>query len=234
MVVVPAGSFWMGSRTTDPGSLNDEDPQHRVTFAQQFAVGRFELTFDEWDTCVAAQGCNGYRPSDGGWGRDRRPVINVSWDDAKVYVAWLSNYTRKTYRLLTEAEYEYATRAETETAYPWGNDIGKNNANCDGCGSQWDGKQTAPVGSFNPNGFGLYDMLGNVDEWTEDCWHETYNGAPMDGSAWTSGDCTRRVVRGGSWFGLPKFLRSAYRLWRVTHWRDRTLGFRVARTLLPP
>ena len=113
-------------------------------------------------------------------------MINVSWDDAKAYVAWLSKKTGKTYRLLTEAEYEYATRAGTQTAYPWGNDIGENNANCRGCGSQWDGKQTAPVGSFSPNGFGLYDMVGNVGQWTEDCYHDSYNGAPADGSAWTA------------------------------------------------
>jgi formylglycine-generating enzyme required for sulfatase activity len=128
---------------------------------------------------VADGGCNGYKPSDQGWGRGYRPVINVSWDDAKAYVAWLAKKTDKFwYRLLTEAEYEYAARAGTTTAYPWGSAIGKNNANCDGCGSQWDGKQTAPVGSFAANGFGLYDMVGNVSAWTEDCYHDSYSGAP--------------------------------------------------------
>jgi formylglycine-generating enzyme required for sulfatase activity len=191
MVVVPAGTFTMG--------YPQHGPRPTVRFAQQIAVGRFALTFNEWDACVVDGGCNGYRPSDEGWGRGRRPVINVSRDDAKAYVSWLSRKTDKPYRLLTEAEYEYATRAGTQTAYPWGDDIGKNNANCDGCRSPWDGKRTAPVGSFAANAFGLYDMVGNVWAWTEDCWHDNYNGAPADGLAWASGDCSRRVVRGGSW-----------------------------------
>ena len=135
----------------------------------------------------------------------------MSWDDAKAYVAWLSKLTGKSYRLLSEAEYEYATRAGTQTAYPWGNAIGENNANCNGCGSQWDNRQTAPVGSFAPNQFGLYDMVGNVWEWTEDCYHDSYGGAPSDGAAWTSGDCSRRVLRGGAWYNTPDFLRSAHR-----------------------
>ena len=161
-------------------------------------------------------------------------MINVSWDDAKAYVAWLSKKTGEDYRLLTEAEYEYATRAGTQTAYPWGNDIGKNNANCDGCGSQWDNEQTAPVGSFAPNSFGLYDMVGNVWQWVEDCYHQDYNGAPTDGSAWTTGDCDLRVVRGGSWVSNPEFLRSALRGRGSTGGRSYDLGFRVGRTLLPP
>jgi formylglycine-generating enzyme required for sulfatase activity len=176
MVVVPAGRFTMGSPSSEPGHSADEEPQHRVTIARRFAVGRFEVTFDEWDACAADGGCNGYKPSDEGWGRGRRPVINVSWDDAKAYVAWLSKKTGKSYRLLSAAEYEYATRAGTQTAYPWGNAIGTNNANCHACGSQWDARQTAPVGSFAANGFGLYDMVGNVREWTEDCYHDRYLG----------------------------------------------------------
>ena len=148
MVVVPAGSFTMGSPTSEPERSAEEGPQHMVTIARPFAVGRFEVTFDEWDACVADGGCNGYKPSDEGWGRGRRPVINVSWDDAKAYVAWLSKKTGKSYRLLSGAEYEYAMRAGTQTAYPWGNTVGTNNANCHACGSQWDAKQTAPVGSF--------------------------------------------------------------------------------------
>jgi formylglycine-generating enzyme required for sulfatase activity len=163
MIVVPAGSFTMGSPANERGWRRDfEGPQHRVNLPRQFAVGQFEVTFDEWDACVVDSGCNGYKPSDQGWGRGRQPVINVTWNDAKAYVAWLSNKTGQTYRLLTEAEYEYATRAGTTTAYPWGDEIGKNNANCSACGSQWDRKQTAPVGSFTANGFGLYDMVGNV------------------------------------------------------------------------
>jgi formylglycine-generating enzyme required for sulfatase activity len=234
MVVVPAGSFTRGSPTSEPGHSADEGPQHTVTIARPFAVGRFAVTFDEWDACAADGGCNGYKPADEGWGRGRRPVINVSWDDAKAYVAWLSKKTGKSYRLLSGAEYEYATRAGTQTAYPWGNDIGTNNANCHACGSQWDARQTAPVGSFAPNGFGLYDMVGNIEQWMEDCYHESYSGAPTDGSAWIEGaDCSNRIVRAGSWFFAPAFLRSAKRYWFTTDYRLNYLGFRVARTLTP-
>ena len=158
-------------------------------------------------------------------------------DDAQQYVTWLSAVTGKSYRLLSEAEYEYATRAGTTTAYPWGDDIGKNNANCDGCGSQWDNKQTAPVGSFAPNKFGLYDMVGNLYEWTEDCFHPDYNGAPTDGSAWmkaNGGDCSFRIRRGGSWVRPPDDLRSASRLGNNAVNRSNVLGFRVGRTLLAP
>jgi formylglycine-generating enzyme required for sulfatase activity len=232
MIVVPAGSFTMGSPANEPARTTDESPQHIVAFARQFAVGKYELTFDEWDACVDDGGCNGYKPSDVGWGRGRRPVINVSWDDAKAYVAWLSNKTGKAYRLVTEAEYEYATRAGKRTAYPWGNDIGNNMANCNGCGSQWDYKLTAPVGSFPANLFGLYDMVGNVWAWTEDCYHWSYRGAPSNGSPWTSGYCGQRVIRGGSWLSSPEYLRSAQRQGESTVIRGNYLGFRVGRTLL--
>lgn len=232
MVMVPAGSFMMGSPPSERERSADESPQHKVTIAQPFAVGRFEVTFEEWDACVDGGGCNDYVPSDQGWGRGRRPAINVSWDDAQAYVAWLRKKTGKSYRLLSGSEYEYATRAGTQTAYPWGNTIGKNNANCHSCGSQWDARETAPVGSFAPNKFGLYDMLGNVREWTEDCYHETYVGAPADGSAWTAGgNCYHRVVRGGSYLLDPAFLRSASRYWFAEDYRLRYLGFRVARAL---
>jgi formylglycine-generating enzyme required for sulfatase activity len=191
--VVPAGSFTMGSPEFEEGRRwVREGPPHRVTIARELAVGRFALTFDEWDACVGDGGCNGRKPRDEGWGRGRRPVINVSWDDAKAYVAWLANKTGKSYRLLTEAEYEYAARPGPHTDYPWGYVVGRNNANCDGCGSQWDNKQTAPVGSFAANRFGLYDVAGNVWQWTEDCWHESYKDAPADGSAWISIDCSPR------------------------------------------
>ena len=155
--------------------------------------------------------------------------------DAQQYVAWISKLTGKPYRLLSEAEWEYAARAGTQTAYSWGDEIGKGNANCNGCGSQWDGRQTAPVGSFAPNAFGLYDMHGNVWEWVEDCYHDNYDGAPTDGSAWTAvGDCTYRVVRGGSWQDLPSDLRAANRHRRHSDVIQRKeLGFRVVRTLNP-
>ena len=124
----------------------------------------------------------------------------MSWNDAKLYVRWLSRKTEQRYRLLTEAEWEFVARAGMTSARYWGADIGRNNANCNDCGSRWDDRQTAPVGSFEPNAFGLHDVLGNVWEWVEDCWNDSYAGAPADGTAWTSGDCRRRVLRGGSWF----------------------------------
>jgi formylglycine-generating enzyme required for sulfatase activity len=233
MVVVPAGSFMMGSPPTEKGHDVAEGPQHTVTIANPFAVAKFELTFDEWDTCVAYGDCP--RVGDGGFGRGQRPVIFVTWDDAQRYAAWLSKMTGKPYRLLTEAEYEYATRAGGQTAYPWGDDIGKNNANCKGCGSNWDAKQTAPVGSFKPNAFGLYDMIGNVFEWVEDCVHSDYDGAPTDGSAWIEGgDCTYRIDRGASWNFPPDNLRSAFRDSSTTGQRIDNLGFRVGRTLIAP
>jgi formylglycine-generating enzyme required for sulfatase activity len=235
MKVVPAGSFNMGSPTSEPGHMGQEGPQHTVTIAQPFAVAQYELTFDEWEACAADAGCDEYRRSDEGWGRGRRPVINVSWDNASAYVAWLAKKTGKPYRLLSEAEYEYATRAGTTTAYPWSNAIGKNNANCDGCGSQWDGKQTAPVGSFAPNQFGLYDMVGNVWVWIEDCWQANYNGAPTDGSAREpnqGGNCDYRVMRGGSLYDNPSVLRSAQRNNYSSDSGFNRLGLRVGRTLL--
>ena len=155
----------------------------------------------------------------------------MTWNDAQRYVAWLAKVTGKPYRLLGEAEYEYAARAGTQTAYPWGDDIGKGNANCDGCGSQWDNDQTAPVGSFAANEFGLYDMVGNVWEWVQDCYHSNYNGAPADGSAWTAGDCSRHVVRGGSWSTIHRPSVRQTATGPPPDDRNHGLGFRVARML---
>jgi formylglycine-generating enzyme required for sulfatase activity len=236
MIVVPAGRFTMGSGGVQSWLFDDERPPHDVTIARPFAAAKFALTFDEWDACAARGGC---RPgvSDSGWGRGQRPAINVSWDDTQAYVSWLSSITGKSYRLLSEAEYEYAARAGAETEYPWGDDIklnGKPMANCDACGSQWDNKQTAPVASFPANAFGLYDMVGNVWEWTEDCWHESYQGAPVDGSPWTSGDCASRVVRGGGWNYNPFNLRAAYRYGLTTDVGNHNIGFRVTRTMTAP
>jgi formylglycine-generating enzyme required for sulfatase activity len=234
MIVVPAGSFTMGSPPSENDRRPSEGPQHKVAIGKRFAVSKFELAFDQWDACVTDGGCNGYRPNDAGWGRGRRPVINVSWNDVQQYVAWLAKKTGRSYRLLTEAEWEYAARAGTTTAYYWGDDIGKGNANCNGCGSQWDNKQTAPVGSFAPNVFGLYDMAGNVWQWVEDCWHDNYNGAPSDGLAvLTTTECDRRVIRGGAWFNGPGGLRAAIRFGDRTSFRIDSIGFRVGRTLTP-
>ena len=169
MIVVPAGAFTMGSPATEKAAMTDEGPQHKVTIAKPFAVSKFDVTFADWDACVSVGGCP--KAADAGFGRGTRPVINVGWDDAQHYVAWLSKMTGQPYRLLTEAEWEYAARAGTTTAYYWGDEIGKGNANCNGCGSQWDDKQTSPVGSFAANAFGLYDMAGNVCQWVQDCYH---------------------------------------------------------------
>ena len=232
MIVIPAGGFTMGSPTTEQGRDNNEGPQHKVTIAKPFAVSKYAVTFADWDACVSVGACP--KAAASGFGRDRKPVIDVGWDDAQTYVAWLSKMTGQSYRLLTEAEWEYAARAGTTTAYYWGDEIGKGNANCNACGSQWDAKQTSPVGSFAANQFGLYDMAGNVFQWAQDCYHPDYNEAPTDGSAWTSGDCSDRVVRGGSWNFNPQFLRSAYRLGISAVFRNYYFGFRVGRTLVTP
>ena len=230
MVLLQAGSFMMGSPLTGNKRLFDEVPPHLVTIAKPFAVSKFALKFEQWETCVAYGDCD--RVDDSEWGRGRQPVINVTWDDAKRYVRWLSRATGKAYRLLTEAEYEYATRAGKQTPYPWGDNIGDNKANCIRCGSQWDNRQPAPVGSFEPNLFGLYDMVGNVWEWVEDCYHDTYEGAPTNGSAWITGDCRSHVVRGGSWWNERFSLRSASRGRNTTGTRRNGFGFRVAGRLL--
>jgi formylglycine-generating enzyme required for sulfatase activity len=238
MVVVPAGSFTMGSPASE---LQREatEVQVRVTIARPFAVGRFPVTFAEWDACVADGGCEGYRPDDQGWGRDRRPVINVNWDDTKLYIDWLNAKTGKTYRLQSETEREYVTRAGTTTPFWWGSSITPKQANYNGnhpFGGGTKGEyrqQTVPVDSFDANPWGLFDVHGNVSEWTEDCWYDSNQGNPGNGSARTTGDCGLRVVRGGSWYGYPGDLRSAYRFWNSTGLRADHLGFRVARTLNP-
>jgi formylglycine-generating enzyme required for sulfatase activity len=224
MIVIPAGGFTMGS-LAGPA---DEGPQHKVTIARPFAVAKFDVTFADWDACVSVNGCPQVRDH---WGRGTQPAYNVGWDDAQQYVAWLSKMTGQPYRLLTDAEWEYAARAGTRTAYYWGDEIGKGNANCTGCGSQWDDKQPSPVGSFKPNAFGLYDMAGNVFQWVQDCYYSNYNGAPTDGSAWPSGDCSLRVVRGGAWGNTPGRLRSAFRSGFPAGMRSSNLGFRVGRKL---
>jgi formylglycine-generating enzyme required for sulfatase activity len=234
MIVVPAGSLRMGSPAAEKGRDVDEGPEHRVVFANPIAVSKFQVTFADWDACVSAGGCQKEgRADDAGWGRGPRPVIFVSWDDAQGYVAWLSRMTGKSYRLLSEAEWEYVTRAGSTTAFFWGEEFGKNKANCNGCGGQWDNLQTSPAGSFKPNAFDLHDTVGNVWQWVQDCYHDNYSGAPADGSAWTSGGCSLRVVRGGSWGSNPQDLRSANRGRDPADARDNDVGFRVGRTLLP-
>jgi formylglycine-generating enzyme required for sulfatase activity len=243
MVIVPSGSFNMGSPESEPDreswKSGSESPQHRVKIAKPFAVGRYPVTFAEWDACVDDGGCGGssYIPRDQGWGRGDRPVIDVSWDGAKLYIQWLSRKTRKEYRLLSEAEREYVTRAGTDTPFWWGSSITPGQANYDGSAEPYKGggqkgdyrQKTLPVKSFKPNPWGLYQVHGNVWDWVEDCWHENYNGAPSDGSAWTTGECKCHVLRGGSWDLNPQALRAAFRNSGISPGsRGLILGFRVA------
>ena len=238
LVVIPAGSFTMGSPADEPERFDNEGPQHEV-HVPSFAVGRYAVTFAEWEACVSDGGCNGYRPEDRGWGRGRRPVINVSWEDAQAYVTWLSEKTGQGYRLLSESEWEYAARAGTTTPFHTGATITTDQANFDdnftynGSAKGEYRRETVAVGSFPANRFGLHDMHGNVWEWVEDCYHDNYSGAPADGSVWTSGKCEKRVLRGGSWSDGPDHLRSAIRIWSTPDDRDFDIGFRVARTLTP-
>ena len=268
MVVIPAGTYLMGSPASGEGRSDDEGPVHRVTFERPFAVGVYEVTRGEFGRFVKETGhvtgkkCLTYE-SDGffedetwewrserGWKNPgfeqekNEPVVCVNWDDVQAYVRWLSGKTGKSYRLLSEAEWEYVARGGTTTARYWGASASgqcryangadastefRERASCD------DGHaRTAPVGSYEANGFGLYDALGNVWEWTADCRHSSYEGAPADGRAWeseNSGDCSARVLRGGSWYSTPWFLRSAYRVRDSTGLRSSKIGFRLARTL---
>ena len=240
LVVVPAGVYEMGSPDWEVGRNANEGPLHRVTIGEPLAVGVYEVTFEEWDACVSAGACYGYRPDDKGWGRGRRPVMNVSWEDAQAYVGWLSRKTGKGYRLLSESEWEYAARGGTTTPFHYGGTVSTGQANYDGDYTYGSGRkgenrrEPVRVGGFSPNAFGLYDVHGNVWEWVEDCWHADYKGAPKDGSAWTrGGDCERWVLRGGSWYSPPWYLRSADRYGSTTGSRYGSFGFRVARTLTP-
>ena len=227
MVEIPGGTFRMGDLSANSVGDSDELPVHSVT-VPSFWMGKHEVTFSQWDACVADGGCS-RRPDDEGWGRGNRPVINVSEHDIQEFIVWLNIRTGGVYRLPTESEWEYAARAGSESLYSWGDEIGVNRANCDGCGSQWDGNRTAPVGSFPANAWGLHDMHGNVLEWTEDCWNSSYVGAPVDGSAWLTGFCNDRMVRGGSWIFNPRHLRSSNRFWDGRSNRHNSLGFRLAR-----
>ena len=221
MVVVPPGEFLMGSPEGQGNSY--ERPRHHVTIEYSFAIGRFPVTFEEWDLARVRGGVK-HDPDDRGWGRGRRPVINVSWADAEAYLAWLSQVTGEKYRLLSEAEWEYACRAGTTTAYAFGNRIGKHQA-------QFGSGTTANVGSFPPNAWGIYDMHGNVWEWCADRWHGGYRGAPSDGSPWIDieGGAAGRVVRGGSWDDDARGVRAAGRAGFAPSDRNYGLGFRFAR-----
>ncbi len=244
MVVIPPGSYMMGSNPGQDGAAKDEGPPRNVSIPKKFAVSRNEITFDDWDACVKVRRCN-HRPADEGWGRSSRPVINVTWRDALQYAEWLSQSTGVRYRLLSEAEWEYVARAGQSGSRNW---QGEGNA-CqyasvyDKVGEsantfKWkahscsDGfPQSAPVGNFLANGFGLYDMLGNVWEWTADCWNPSYAGAPANGAARNGGDCSQRVVRGGSWGDKPQDVRFSDRFPVQARIRTSNIGFRVAREI---
>ena len=239
MVVIPAGRFRMGC-VTRRDCFRDERPLHRVVISQPLAVSRYAVTFEEYDRFAGSKG-----PSDEGWGRGARPVINVSWQGARTYAAWLSRETGERYRLLSEAEWEYAARAGTETKFHFGDDISQlcryaNHADA-GTDYEWRntacsdgvGERTAMVGSYAPNAFGLYDMHGNVWEWVEDCWKDNYRRAPRDGSPMLEGDCSKRVLRGGAWGYEPGSLRSAFRTSLNSRESTFDIGFRVARALNP-
>ena len=248
MVVVRPGIFEMGSPPSEEERGDSEGPVHEVTMSVPFAVGRYEVKFAEWNACADSGGCNGYLPDDKGRGHGRRPVINVSWEDAKSYVRWLSLRTGKQYRLLSEAEWEYAARAGSQKSRHWGDNVSAQCHYANGRDesseeffSPWTGANcrdrfifSAPAGKYKPNDFGLFDMLGNVWEWVEDCWHGSYAGAPTDGSAWVKrGGCGRHVVRGGSYGSQPTKLRSAHRSTNKPSKRKSNVGFRVARSLIP-
>ncbi len=237
MIVVSAGRFIMGSPETEEGRFDTEGPR-RVVIIESFAVGVYEVTFEQWDTCAWAGSCGGAIPEDEGWGRTDRPVINVNWEDAQAYTAWLSAATGQEYRLLSEAEWEYVARAGTQTARYWGESEADQcryaNGDDDDLSCSDGYENTAPVGSFQPNEFGLHDVLGNVWEWTQDCWVGDYSEASNDGSARQSesNDCSSRALRGGSWGNSSRNLRSANRDWPLPgRERSTRFGFRVARSV---
>lgn len=259
MVVIPRGEFVMGSAPGQPGHESDEAPTRKVVIGKAFAVGRFAVTYDEYDTFITVSGYKpapGCRVFEGGRWVDKselsfrnpgfpqrgdHPVACINWNDAKAYVDWLAARMGREYRLLSEAEREYATRAGSSSAFWWGNDVTPTQAaydwsmvfakNSSGAQSGQPGRGTQPVAAFSANPWGLYQVHGNVSEWTEDCWNSSYRSAPVDGTAWVAGDCGRRVLRGGSWGYAPKDLRSAYREGATLSYRNFNFGFRVARSL---
>ena len=231
LVVLPKGEFLMGSPDNDPKIAEREKPEHLVRIDYHLAVGCYAVTFDEWDRFSEdvewhrSKHMAPYKPHDDGWGRGKRPVINVTWEDVQGYILWLSEKTGFRYRLLSEAEWEYACRAGTTSAYHTGPTLTHYDANF-----EKEVGKTVEVGSYSPNAWKLHDMHGNVWEWVEDCWNDTYEGAPNDGVAWTNGDCSLRVLRGGSWGNRVETLRSACRGWDRPGGRGNRFGFRVART----
>ncbi len=242
MVVVPAGSFEMGSPPDEErgaGYEGDEEPQRLVTISAPFAVSRFAVTFEDWEPAAADGGVSSYSASRYGPKLDHRPAVKLGWHDAVAYCAWLTKKTGMTYRLLSEAEWEYVARAGTTTPFWWGRSISTDQANYDGNSTYGDGpkgedrRQSVAVDSFEPNPWGLYQVHGNVWEWCADTWHKDYNGAPTDGSAWVGSDMHPRVLRGGSWSSTARSLRAAKRFKSSAYSSYDMIGLRVARTIAP-
>ncbi|MCB1512322.1 MAG: formylglycine-generating enzyme family protein [Hyphomicrobiaceae bacterium] len=237
MVALPQGKYRRGSPRNEQARDDDEGPMREVSIGYHLAFGKFEVTFDDWNACVADKQCKS-RSGEAKWRGGKRPIIEVSWDDiVEKYLPWLNGKLNlsgaSAYRLPTEAEWEYAARAGATTRYSWGDDIGRGNANCYNCGSRWDNKQSAPVGSFEPNKFGLHDMHGNVREWVADCHSDSYAKTPTDGSKGRDTSNCSRVLRGGSWTNNPRNLRAAFRDRNLPDNRSLFSGFRLVRTLKP-
>ncbi len=226
MIWIQGGVFTMGNTRSQIDI--EEIPAHSVKI-KSFLISQYEVTFKEYEQFARATGRR--LPASNGWGRGNRPVINVSWHSAATYAKWLSRQTGKTYRLATEAEWEYAAAGGTDSPYWWGYKLGKGNASCFNCGSKWDGRSPAPVGSFKPNDYGVYNTAGNVMEWVQDCYHANYRGAPQDGSAWLDASCNKRVVRGGSFNKPGDSLRTTRRRGEEANIKHFAVGFRVVRDL---
>jgi formylglycine-generating enzyme required for sulfatase activity len=225
MTVLPKGSFRMGALPGDGDITGREYEDHVVTLENSFAVSTTPVTFEQFTACAENGDCVQQMSMNT---NDNRPAVNVTWAEAREYAAWLSHITGKPYRLLSEAEYEYAARGGMPSRYPWGESAGKGNANCADCNLQAS-IGSSPVGTFPANGYGLRDVVGNVFQWVDDCFHPNYSGAPVDGSTWNAEGCSRRVVRGASYLSKSSLLRSSWRDWREATERNDDVGFRVAR-----
>ena len=226
MIVIPGGKYTMGD---DKGKKNQR-PARQVTIKGPLAISIYEVTWDEYSVCLEEGACK-REPDAHKWGKGKRPAINMSFDEAVTFTKWLAKKTGRPYRLLSETEWEYAARAGTSTGYWWGDKLKKKYANCRKCGTKWSGKKTAPVGSFKPNPWGIYDMHANIWEWTSDCWNKTHAFGPKDQSPRTDGNCDRRSVRGGSWYYFPQLAKSVSRDSHPRHLWSYNIGIRLGISL---